>query len=59
MISLGAEACDLAAKFGADGAGRAGDQNYFVAEFFADVGVFEKDLRAAEEIFDGYIADRR
>ena len=53
----GVEAGDLAAEFGADGAGGAGDQDDFAFERAADLVLFEADGVAAEEVFDGDVAD--
>ena len=51
------EACDLAAEFGADGAGGAGDEDDFACERAADLVFFEAYGVAAEEVFDGDVAD--
>ena len=53
----GVEAGDLAAQFGTDGAGGAGDQDDFAFERAADLVLFEADGVAAEEVFDGDVAD--
>src|ERR1019366_4594385 len=51
------EARDLAAQFRADGARGAGDKDRVAGEFTGNSVVIEADRDAAEEVFDGYIAD--
>src|ERR1039457_933724 len=55
----GVEACDLAAEFGADGPGSAGDEDNFALERAADLVLFQVYGVAAEEVFDGDGADLR
>ena len=51
------EAGYLPAKFGADGAGRAGDHNHLAFKGGADLVLFQPYRLAAQQIFDGDIAD--
>src|ERR1022692_2249938 len=53
----GVEACNLSAEFGADGAGRTGDQYDLAFEPAADLFLFQLHGIAAQEIFAGDVAD--
>jgi len=51
------EACDLPAEFGADGAGRAGDEYDLARERAKDLVFFQPHGVASEQILDGYFTD--
>ncbi len=51
------EACDLAAEFGTNGAGRAGDHYDLAVQCGTDGGSIERNGNAAEEVLDVDVAD--